>query len=105
MYVKEYCLCFPLRALIVSGLTFKSSIHFEFIFVYSTRKCPSFILLHVAVQFSWLHFLKRQSFLLYILILLDEAQVGIKIAGRYINNLIYADGTTLMAESEELKTS
>ena len=32
---------------------------------------------------------------------LDEAQAGIKIAGRYINNLIYADGTTLMAESEE----
>ena len=32
---------------------------------------------------------------------LDEAQVGIKIAGRSINNLIYADDTTLMAESEE----
>ena len=32
---------------------------------------------------------------------LDEAQVGIKIAGRNINNLIYADNTTLMAESEE----
>ena len=32
---------------------------------------------------------------------LDEAQAGIKIAGRYINNLIYADDTTLMAESEE----
>ena len=32
---------------------------------------------------------------------LDEAQVGIKIAGRNINNLRYADNTTLMAESEE----
>ena len=32
---------------------------------------------------------------------LDEAQTGIKIAGRNINNLIYADDTTLMAESEE----
>ena len=32
---------------------------------------------------------------------LDEAQVGIKIAGRNINNLKYADDTTLMAESEE----
>ena len=31
----------------------------------------------------------------------DEAQAGIKIAGRNINNLRYADGTTLMAESEE----
>ena len=32
---------------------------------------------------------------------LDEAQVGIKIAGKNINNLRYADDTTLMAESEE----
>ena len=32
---------------------------------------------------------------------LDESQVGIKIAGRNINNLRYADDTTLMAESEE----
>ena len=32
---------------------------------------------------------------------LDEAQAGIKIAGRNINNLTYADGTTLMAKSEE----
>ena len=32
---------------------------------------------------------------------LDEAQAGFKIAGRSINNLIYADDTTLMAESEE----
>ena len=35
---------------------------------------------------------------------LDEAQVGIKIAGRNINNLRYADDTTLMAESKELKS-
>ena len=33
---------------------------------------------------------------------LDEAQAGINIAGRNINNLKYADDTTLMAESEEL---
>ena len=32
---------------------------------------------------------------------LEETQAGIKIAGRYINNLSYADDTTLMAESEE----
>ena len=32
---------------------------------------------------------------------LDEAQAGIKIAGRNINNLRYADDTTIMAESEE----
>ena len=35
---------------------------------------------------------------------LDEAQTGIKISGRNINNLRYADDTTLMAESEELKS-
>ena len=35
---------------------------------------------------------------------LDESQTGIKIAGRNINNLRYADDNTLMAESEELKS-
>ena len=35
---------------------------------------------------------------------LDETQAGLKIAGRNINNLRYADDTTLMAESEELKS-
>ena len=35
---------------------------------------------------------------------LDEAQAGLKIAGRNINNLRYADDTTLMAESKELKS-
>ena len=35
---------------------------------------------------------------------LEEAEAGIKIAGRNINNLRYADDTTLMAESEELKS-
>ena len=35
---------------------------------------------------------------------LEEAQPGIKIAGRIINNLRYADDTTLMAESKELKS-
>ena len=34
----------------------------------------------------------------------DEAQAGIKISGRNINNLRYADDTTLMAESKELKS-
>ena len=35
---------------------------------------------------------------------LEETQAGIKIAGRHINNLRYADDTTLMAESEEVQT-
>ena len=43
----------------------------------------------------------RQSFVIYAACGLQEAQAGIKIAGRNINNLRYADDTTLMAESEE----
>ena len=35
---------------------------------------------------------------------LDEAQAGIKIAGRNINNIRYANDTTLMAESEEIRS-
>ena len=41
-----------------SCLTLRSFIHFEFIFVYSVRKWSSFILLHIAVQFSQYHLLK-----------------------------------------------
>ena len=43
---------FSSKSFIGSGLTFRSLIHFDFIFVYGVRKCPNFILLHVAVQFS-----------------------------------------------------
>ena len=53
---------FSSKSFIVSGLTFRSLIHFEFIFVYGVQKCSNFILLHVAVQFSQNHLLKRLSF-------------------------------------------
>ena len=52
---------FSSKSFIVSGLTFSSLIHFEFIFVYDVRKCSDFILLHVAVQFSQHRFVKRLS--------------------------------------------
>ena len=39
------------KSFIVSGLTFRSPIYFEFIFVYGVRECSNFIPLHVAVQF------------------------------------------------------
>ena len=52
---------FSSKNFIVSGLTFRSQIHFEFIFVYGVRECSNFILLHVAVQFSQHHLLKRLS--------------------------------------------
>ena len=50
---------FSSKGFIVSGLTVRSLIHFEFIFVHGVRKCSNFILLHVAVQFSQHHLLKR----------------------------------------------
>ena len=40
------------NSFIVSGLTFMSLIHFEFIFVYDVRECSNFIILHVSAQFS-----------------------------------------------------
>ena len=43
---------FSSKSFIISGLTFRSLIHFQFFFVYGVRKCSNFILLHVAVQFS-----------------------------------------------------
>ena len=50
------------RSFIVSGLMFRSLIHFEFIFVYGVKKCSSFILLQVVDQISQHHLLKRLSF-------------------------------------------
>ena len=52
---------FSSKSFIVSGLTFRSLIHFEYIFMYVVRKCSNFILLHVAGQFSQHHLLKRLS--------------------------------------------
>ena len=54
---------FSSRSFIVSGLPFKSLIHFEFNFVYGVRECSHFVLLIGAVWFSQHHFLKRLSFL------------------------------------------
>ena len=52
---------FSSKSFIVSGLTFRSLMHFEFIFVYGVRNFSNFILLHVAVQFSQHHLLRRLS--------------------------------------------
>ena len=52
---------FSSKSFIVSGLTFRSLIHFQFIFVYGVRKCSNFILLHVTVQFSQHLLMKRLS--------------------------------------------
>ena len=59
---------FSSRSFIVSGLTFRSLIHFEFIFVYGVRECSSFILLQVVDQFFPAPFVKEGVFFpLYIL--------------------------------------
>ena len=52
---------FSSESFIVCGLTFRSLIHYEFIYVYDVSECSNFILLHVAVQFFQHHLLKRLS--------------------------------------------
>ena len=52
---------FSSRSFMVYSPTFRSSTHFEFIFVYGVRECCNFILSYVAVQFSQHHLLKRLS--------------------------------------------
>ena len=49
---------FSSKSFIVSGLTYRSLIHFDFIFLYGIRKCSNFILLQVVVQFSQNHLFK-----------------------------------------------
>ena len=68
---------FSSRSFIVSGITFRSSIHFEFIFVYGVRRCSSFILLQVVDQFSQHHLLEVVFFPLYILASFVEDKVSI----------------------------
>ena len=53
---------FSSRIFMVPGLTLKPLIHFELIFVCGIRQGSSFILLHVAIQFSQHHLLKTLSF-------------------------------------------
>ena len=65
---RVFCLFYS-RSFIVSDLTFRSLIHFEFIFVYGVRKCFSFIILQMIDQFSQHHLLKRLYFLHYIFLL------------------------------------
>ena len=63
IYVKSVLPVFSSKRFIVSGLIFRSLIHFEFMFVYGVRKCSNFILLYITVYFSQHHLLKRLSFL------------------------------------------
>uniref|UniRef100_A0A8D0UVX3 Uncharacterized protein n=2 Tax=Sus scrofa TaxID=9823 RepID=A0A8D0UVX3_PIG len=78
---RAFCL-FSSESFVVSGVTFGSLIHFEFIFVDGVIECSHFIVLHVAVQFSQHHLLKRPSFsiaysCLLCLGLIDHSQVAL----------------------------
>ena len=81
---KVFCL-FSSRSFIVSGFTFRSLIHFEFIFVYGVRKCSSFILLQVVDQFSQHHLFKRLS-LIHCIFLPPLSRISCP----YVHGLIWA---------------
>ena len=68
---------FSSRSFKLSDLTFRSLIHFEFIFSYGVRKCSSFILLQMDDQFPQ-HLLKRLYFLhsIFYLFVKDEVNIG-----------------------------
>ena len=66
---------FSSKTFIVLQLIFRSFIHFEFIFVYGVTWCSSFIFLHVAVQISQHHLLKR-LFLLHFMLLLPLSDIN-----------------------------
>ena len=76
---------FSSRSFIVSGLTFRSLIHF--IFVYGVRECSNFIILHVAVQFSQHHLLKGLSFSIVYSCLLCHRLVDHRCVGLFLGFL------------------
>ena len=84
---------FPSRSFMISGLTFKSFIHFEFIFAHGMGKCCNFIGLHVAVQLSQHHLLKTLFFCpLYIFLLICHRLLDHKCVGLFLGcfvTLIY----------------
>ena len=81
-------LTFVSRIFMVFSLTFRSLIHFEFIFVYGVRECYNFILLHVAVQFSQQHLLKRLSFPSNYFCLLCHTLIDHKCVGLFLGSLL-----------------
>ena len=54
---------FSFKSFVVSGFTFRSVIHLNFILGYGVRECSKFILLYIVVQFYQHHLLNRLSFL------------------------------------------
>uniref|UniRef100_A0A8I3NA43 Uncharacterized protein n=1 Tax=Canis lupus familiaris TaxID=9615 RepID=A0A8I3NA43_CANLF len=71
---KRVLAVFSSRILMESCLTFRSFIHFEFIFVYGEREWSTFILLHVDVHFSQNHLLKKLSFFQWMLSEISQSE-------------------------------
>ena len=79
---------FSSRNFIVSGFTFRSLIHFEFVFVYGVRKCSSFILLQVVDQFCQHHLLEIVFSPLYILASFLALLVGMQTSTATMENSV-----------------
>ena len=78
---------FSSRSFIVSGLTFKSLIHFEFSFVHGVENQSSLILLHIAVRFSQHHFLKKLYFPIVYACLLCHKLIGCMCVGSFLGSV------------------
>ena len=80
---------------IVSGLIFRSLVHFEFIFVYAVRECSNFTLLHVAIQLCQHHLWKRLSSLHYIFLsffyyrLIDHKHIGLFLGSLFCSTYLF----------------
>ena len=84
---RVFCLMFSSKSFIVYGITFRSLIHFEFIFMYSVRECSNFIILYVAVQFSQNHLLKKMYFLHSIFFFPCHRLIDCKNMGLFLGSL------------------
>ena len=80
---------FTSRSLMISHLICKSLNHVEFISVHSVKECCHFIILHMIVQFSHHHLLKRLSFLHYMSCLLCCRSVDHRYMGLFLGSLFY----------------
>ena len=78
---------FSLRILMASCLTFRSFIHFEFLFVSGIRKWSKFIFLHVAVQFFQHHLLKKLSLSHWVFFPACQRLVGHMFVGPFLGSL------------------
>ena len=88
---------FSSRSLMVSWLRFKSSNHFEFIFVHGGRVCSSFTDVHAAVPVSQHHLLERLSFSHFVLLscLLCQRLIDRRCLGLFLGSLFCSTGPSV----------